>query len=329
MQNTRQSVIALGFLITFIIACKPQPGPIEKTVLPTEYAQNRFYVTPVTPGGDTLRLYTDTGGGTNMIWPETIGEFGLDTTRSNYRGKNITVTSFPAFQPDAAIPAPTQTTTPLGRKLAVMEPKLASEFSGHGFLGAPWFGTRIWEFNYPDRSLALVEEIDWAARSEDHRIHLGFREDSTGNKINYHPRMTMVVDGDSIDVLFDTGATTFPTESAAQQLGFPEASAIGTSFIIDSLFQSWQEDHPDWEVIQNAERTTGQPMIRVPEVTVAGYIVGPVWFTVRPTRSFTQWMSQWTDKPVYGALGGSAFQYFRIIVDYPKEIAEFLLPESS
>jgi len=35
-------------------------------------------------------------------------------------------------------------------------------------------------------------------------------------------------------------------------------------------------------------------------------------------------MSQWMDKKLYGAIGGSAFQYFdSIILDYRKELAYF------
>jgi hypothetical protein len=48
-----------------------------------------------------------------------------------------------------------------------------------------------------------------------------------------------------------------------------------------------------------------------------------VWFTIRPDRAFTQFMSQWMDQPVVGALGGSALQYFRVIADYPNARATF------
>jgi hypothetical protein len=42
------------------------------------------------------------------------------------------------------------------------------------------------------------------------------------------------------------------------------------------------------------------------------------------TRSnFRKWMSQWMDRPVEGALGGSALRYFRVTVDYPNAVAVF------
>ena len=54
---------------------------------------------------------------------------------------------------------------------------------------------------------------------------------------------------------------------------------------------------------------------------MAGYTVGPVWFTRRPDPSFHQFMSQYMDKQVEGALGGSALKFFRVTVDYPNAVA--------
>lgn len=64
-------------------------------------------------------------------------------------------------------------------------------------------------------------------------------------------------------------------------------------------------------------------MIEVPEISVAGYTVGPVWFTRRPDKNFHEYMSQWMDKRVEGALGGNALYHFRITIDYPRAVAVF------
>jgi hypothetical protein len=42
--------------------------------------------------------------------------------------------------------------------------------------------------------------------------------------------------------------------------------------------------------------------------------------------NFLDWMSQWTDAPIVGALGGSALQYFRVTLDYPRAVALFERP---
>lgn len=68
------------------------------------------------------------------------------------------------------------------------------------------------------------------------------------------------------------------------------------------------------------------PMIRVPSVTVAGHTVGPVWFAQRPDSNFRKMMPELMDKPIEGALGGSALQYFRVVIDYPGAAAYFSVP---
>ena len=85
----------------------------------------------------------------------------------------------------------------------------------------------------------------------------------------------------------------------------------------------WMKRNPHWRVIDKAEQSTGLPIIEVPEVTIAGYTVGPVWFTFRPDNNFHQFISGLMDHRVEGALGGSVLQYFRVTVDYPNALALF------
>ena len=99
----------------------------------------------------------------------------------------------------------------------------------------------------------------------------------------------------------------------------------GTCFVVASIFDRWQEQHPDWRVIERADRIVkDEPAIEVPVVTIAGHDVGPVWFTARRDRNFHEWMSQWMDRRIEGALGGSLFRYFTIHVDYPNATACFI-----
>lgn len=65
-------------------------------------------------------------------------------------------------------------------------------------------------------------------------------------------------------------------------------------------------------------------MIRVAEIRVGSQNIGPVWFTVRPDQSFHDFMSQYMDEPVEGALGGSAWKYATLILDYPRARAAVL-----
>ncbi|HEY3934971.1 MAG TPA: hypothetical protein VGL65_10190 [Gemmatimonadales bacterium] len=97
------------------------------------------------------------------------------------------------------------------------------------------------------------------------------------------------------------------------------------SFIGAERFEQWHARHPEWLVVQKAEAgADSASMIRVPSITVGGRTIGPVWFTERPTSSFGDFISQYTDRPVEGALGGSAWRYVTLIVDYPRRRAAVL-----
>lgn len=292
--------------------------PIEKTVLPSRFVENRVFVAPITTAGDTLLFYTDTGGGSNLIWREVVDSLGLQTEWQKMGADSVRVLSFPECQSHAAIPPPTDL-PPFGENLLVTKPP-ESPFHGVGLLGRTWFADRVWEFDYLEQELAL---IDSGYASHPHRAALGFQTDSTGRRTTHFPRIEVVVAEDTLDLLFDTGATVFLSENARAELNETGPSKRGTSFITESVFDRWRENHPQWRVIEQGDRFMNTPMIEVPEITLAGYIVGPVWFTVRPDKNFHEYMSQWMDKQVDGALGGSALQYFRVIVDYPNAQAVF------
>jgi len=123
-------------------------------------------------------------------------------------------------------------------------------------------------------------------------------------------------------MLFDTGATTTLTAATFAALG-GLAPDRATSFITNAVFTAWHKAHPDWRVLEAAEAGSGEAMIQVPEVEIAGFTVGPVWFTRRRDGNFHQYMSQWMDKRVEGAVGGNILSHFRITVDYPKAEATF------
>ena len=87
------------------------------------------------------------------------------------------------------------------------------------------------------------------------------------------------------------------------------------------MFEGWRKAHPDWPYIEKGD--AGAAMIQVPAVDVVGFRTGPAWFSVRPDKAFHEYMAQWMDRPVDGALGGETFRDFRITVDYPAETAVF------
>lgn len=82
-----------------------------------------------------------------------------------------------------------------------------------------------------------------------------------------------------------------------------------------------RDRHPDCAVIEQASTIGNSPLIEVPELTVGDTTVGPVWFERRPDSNFHQWMSQWMDRRIDGALGGTAYHDRELIIDYTNALA--------
>lgn len=283
--------------------------------LPAHFSANRIYVHPVTTSGDTLRFYTDTGGGNLMVKPvvERIDLPTPDTVVA--QGRPTPLAKLPDFRPAASIPSPPKNQVyvfPAGGHAELLK-------LGDGMLGRSWFDGHVWTFDYGQHQLLLHESADVLPPDSPHTVPLGFKTDSTGRRVEHFPSIEATIDGETYAFLFDTGASMVLTDSAHAAQGNPPVR--GTSFVVASLFDQWREEHPDWPVLENI--AISGPVIEVPEVTIAGHTVGPVRFVRRPDRNFHQRMSSMMDRRVEGALGGSLFQYFVITVDYPNARAHF------
>jgi hypothetical protein len=292
--------------------------------LPATDEENRFFVTPVTPKGEKLRLYTDSGGGLFLL-AGTVQRLGLHRQTLGEGKEKSEGTELPPFRPEASIPPPLKNhgvlfILPPGQEKGLPE-------AMDGMLGQAWFSGRVWTWDYPGGRLLWHPDGDLPAVDASHRVTLGFQTDKSGQRLADFPRIAATVDGETLDLLFDTGATVSLSPEALAKLGDKGPATRGTSFIAAVHFDGWRKKHPDWRVIENADLgVKGEPMIEVPTLTVAGYTVGPVWFTRRPDKNFHQFMSQFMDRRVEGALGGSALRFFRVTVDYPHAVAVFERP---
>lgn len=308
-------------LLVLVTACTPadRTGSSERgtegpRALPVRVAADRFFVRPVTVDNDTLTLYTDTGGGL-FLYADAAARLGLEADSTG-------TVALPPLHPDALIPAPAGSRD--GR-LPVLDERPDGFDVGDGMLGQAWFADRVWTFDYPAGRLLLWPDASGRRDAPPaHSVALGFQTDSTGRRTLSFPRIRIEVDGDSLDVLFDTGATVWLTDSAVAELADGGLQQRATSFITAGVMQRWRARHPEWRVLENADRfVPGMAMIEVPEMAVGGWRVGPVWFTERPDRNFHEFMSGFMDQRVEGALGGSGLRFFRVTVDYPAAIAEF------
>lgn len=287
--------------------------------LPTVYRSHRFWVEPVTTSGQRIRLYTDSGGGLFLL-AGAAARLGVELSTEVRGTDTLRLATLPPFAAAAAIPAPPTR----GGRIPVFAPpdRAFGMFDADGMLGQEWFGGRVWTFDYPGQTLWLRAPGDVPAASAEHRVSLGFQTDSAGQRALNFPRIQVTIDGETLDLLFDTGATSPVSPAAIAVMGGPD-SVRATSFITTTIFERWRSRHPDWRVVEGGERGTGEALIEVPAITVAGFTVGPVWFTRRPDRNFHQYMSRFMDRQVEGALGGSGLHYFKVTVDYPNGVAVF------
>jgi len=282
-------------------------APVE---LPVVVIEDRFFLETKTASGDPLKLFLDSAGGMYLT-RTAVDRLQLPTKRD---GEKDTA-EFPKFF-DARVPRPRLEAFPVLGEDAMP--------GSDGMLGAPWFAERVFTFDYANKRLLLRAAGDVPQVPAPHRMAMGLPRDAAGNVESPYGRIQMQVDGESIDMLFDTGATVVLMPDAMKALG-GNAVHRATSFIIASVYDKWRAAHPEWRVIEGADQTgKGAPMIEVPKLTIGGHEVGPVWFTKRPDAAFHEFMAQFMDKKADGAIGGSALKYFqRVTVDWVNAVAVF------
>jgi len=274
--------------------------------LPVRYDGDRFFAEPTAANGNRLTFLTDTGGGL-FLTRRALRRAGADG--STLAG----LARLPAFRSGEGVPEPTG-----GERWM----KVADRDDTDGMLGQRWFAGGVWTFDYPAGKLILrAATFAPTTQMQQHVMALGFRT-TCGVRIANHPRFAVTIAGETIQCLFDTGASAFLTPEALALIGDGGPSERATSFVAASLFQCWRQSHPTWRVIENGCGMSRQPMIEVPQVTASGFSAGPVWFTRRPNEAM-QWMSTFMDQPIQASIGGNFFRHFRITLDYPRATAYF------
>ncbi len=288
------------------------------TELPSKFQGNLIYLTPKLKDGTPLQIFTDTGGGWNAISKELSEKYKWPIYEKQGDKSLIYVTDMPEFSNDASIPPSGLNNWWQGKLQVVPNMELSKSGDIDGFFGGRWHAEKIIDFNYPSKAISNLEILPNTSKFT--KVDIGFQKNSEGKYTTAFPSIDIEVDGQVIPMLFDTGASAWPSEQAKEHLG-QNGTRVATSFIVSSIFDKWAAKHPEWVVIDNACTMSKSPMIKVPKIKLGDRLVGPVWFTKRANHNFHNFMSSMMDRRIDGALGGSALQYVRIIVDYPNEAA--------
>lgn len=284
--------------------------------LPAKMDQLRFIVQAKAPGGKTLDLVTDTAGGTNI---STTGadKLGLKYAMpENPRTQGAGSTPWPAFA-GAWIPPP-EPDAHGAVSVPILVPPRGVALDG--MLGTRWFAGRTWEWDYRAGTLRLLPAGALPELDAKHVLVMGFKGGRHGQATSL-ARIPARVDGTDLQFLFDTGITFRLGKKAATALGDAAVSQRAGSFIALSVMKGWRERHPDWPFVARGD--SGAPMMQVPDVEIAGWHTGPVWFSARADNAFHEYLAAVTDQHVDGALGGNAFATFRITADYPSSKLAF------
>lgn len=317
MRKTGGQVAIFGILLA------SSGHAVSRTVIPAVFEAGHIYATPRLVDGSTIRLIVDTGGG--GAWTYWLGDWS-PAAKSLHKLQPCRIGSEDVAQfriPDfvgPSVPAPN------GPCLGItIQPRSMEIASIDGMMGANYLASHgIWTFDYPARQLVL-EDRDWVPDRTARRAALGFHATAIGLRHGF-PRLTMIVDGKSIGMLLDTGATAQPTleTRAATKQALVNHQGV-TSYITKSTFNQWHRSHPDWIVIEKGDDLFGAQMtsrvIRVPEIRWAGFSMGPVWFTERADINFYGQMAEQMDRRPDGALGANVFEHLKLTIDYLRDAA--------
>jgi hypothetical protein len=225
---------------------------------------------------------------------------------------------FPTFKAGASIPSPLG--TPKGVLFGFGD-KVFSLLGGNGMVGHNWFAGRVWVMDYPRHQASYFETAPAPRPIGPHTIAMTLKQPLTQDD----PRIQVIVAGDTIDMLLDTGATSVLSPEAVSIVGAGRA-VRASAFAAARLWDGWHQKHSDWRVITGGEANMHSDLIGVPNVSIAGYDVGTVWFAKRPDRVYDGMMRALMDKPILASIGGTAFRQFKLTLDYVNQRVTFEKP---
>lgn len=341
---TMRKTLTTSLLLLGMAACAASNGmpamqastSIVDRVIPTRYSADRFFATAVLARGDTAAMFLDTGSG-SYVWDVFLPylELTVKDTITNARGIKTAVATFPSFRADASLPlAVAQSAQGTGLLVYAVDWRAQNNFAAwigresQGQLGSNWFNGRVWTIDYPGRRLVL-RGASSASGEPGREQAFRYYTDSTGQRVGHLGYVDVLIDGDTIAMLMDTGATVWLSSAALERVNDGGPSERSTTHIPNWLFTRLHERHPDWPVIERADLWFGCSLIRVPSIAVAGYQVGPTWLSVLPGPATPPAGSAsapaWTRRQG-GTIGGSLLRHFVVTLDYPRGVVRFYKP---
>jgi hypothetical protein len=318
---------------------QPDYDTSKATLLPSLFINGeRFYIKIPSSLGDTLLAFGDSGGGISILLPQAVEKKHLQAKLKSGIFQGIMPVNYVLFKDlvnNRNVPPPFplriyNIRRPFSR---VAEPfllvppnegevKRITKFMPDMdiFLGQNFFMGKAWTIDYIHQQIWVNTPLNSNDEGKPGVQKIGFKKNRNRENVFGHPSMIIEVNGEVIDVLFDTGASILLSDSGKKQMN-TDALTIGGSFIAASIFDKWRKDHPEWKYYKEADERSD--VIEVPIVKIGGIEVGPVLFSKRPDEDWSKGMIRTMDKIVKGAIGGSAFKYLKVTIDYNSELIKF------
>lgn len=350
-------LITLGFLVLIIViqflVVKKLDGKIMEATHFAEISENqgipkklpsvfldssRFFLKIPLISKDTILAYCDTGGGFTMVLPRITEQEDIEPHVKTGLLKGVMPFDYVLFNdivdnPDLPRPYPMRNfviRTPFN---AVKEPflvippmdgelKMVSEKLPQmdAFLGQGFFMGKSWTIDYPNQEIWSNTPLGAKDLSNPDVQKIGLKKNEQGSVVFGHPSMEILVAGEPIDVLFDTGASFVLSDQGKKQFN-TQSETMSGSFIAASIFDQWKQQHPDWKIYPASD--LDRDIIEVPEVKVGTHMVGPVLFARRKDEIWSESMVHSMDKVVKGAIGGSMLKHFKVTIDYNSQLIKF------
>lgn len=315
--------IFMGAVCMAAVSLASAKGLDKRQQVPAVYEAGHFYITVPTHGASPLRLLVDTGGpggsGLFVLQATAAKRLDLKTSDCQMGDSSFKVVFLPLNLQNVLAPS---RETPCDASAFLIDRDLGTDHAD-GVIGAGYMPDQIWTFDYPQQSL-WREAATWHANDKRHVIPLALQRDSKGRTSGF-PRVELRVDGETLPMLLDTGATAKATPAGAKATGEASVRGFGvTSYAPSSLINHWHARHDDWKIIEDGDGfIPHMRLIRVPDVEIAGWSIGPVWFTERADKNIDN-LSTYMDGPVKGAAGANILQHFKMTLDYPADQAAFV-----
>ena len=314
--------IVIGAVCVAVAGLVCAAGVDTRQQVPVAYEAGHFYVTLPVHGRAALRLLVDTGGGGGrglfLLQAAAAKRLGLHVNQCRLGNDSMSVVSMPASL--GTVLAPSRE-TPCHAAAILVDADLGTDHAD-GVIGAGYLPGQIWTFDYPKHEL-WRDAATWRAEDKLHVIPLELPHDRQGRASGL-PRIELRIDGETLPMLLDTGATARETVVGAKATGAVSVHGFGvTSYAPTSLINRWHAQHKDWPVINDGDEIVKHMrLIRVPNVVIAGWSTGPIWFTERPDKNIDN-LSNYMNGPVEGSAGANIFRHFKMTLDYPAGVAEF------